>query len=151
MDRVVDDDGTHDLYDLRGLVQTQTVAGEGTYTYGYDAVGGNTSLTFLDGHTRIQIWDAEGRLTSRCYEYSPPNQTRCYTATYDPAGNPLTLTDPDGRSWDRIPGGKAWRGSDGSECIYDKFGNIELGEETFNYGPNLSHSSTRSTTSSPLY
>ena len=97
VDRVVDDDGTHDfLYDLRGLVQTQTVAGEGTYTYGYDAVGRNTSLTFPDGHTRIQIWDAEGRLTSRCYEYSPPSQTRCYTATYDPAGNPLTLTDPEG-------------------------------------------------------
>jgi YD repeat-containing protein len=94
---VVDEDGTHDfLYDLRGLVQTQTVTGEGTYTYGYDAVGRNTSLAFPDGHTRIQGWDAEGRLMSRCYQYSDPSKTRCYGATYDAAGNPLTLTDPEG-------------------------------------------------------
>jgi len=41
----------------------------------------------------------------------------------------------DGRTWSRIPGGKAWRGSDGSECIYDERGNLELGNETYNYGP----------------
>ena len=59
-------------------------------------MGRNTSLTFPDGHTRVQEWDAEGRIKSRCYQYSDPSKTRCYTAVYDAVGNPKTLTDPEG-------------------------------------------------------
>ena len=92
-------DGTHDFtYDARGLMATRTVAGEGTYVYAYDAVGRNTRITFPDGHERVQVFDDLGRITSRCYDYSavPGAATRCYTAMYDPVGNPVRMTDPEG-------------------------------------------------------
>ncbi len=96
---VVDADGTHTFaYDARGQVQTLTIQGEGTYTFGYDAVGRNNTLVYPDGHERVQSYDHEGRLYSRCYNY--PNDggaaNRCYTAQYDPVGNPTTMTDPEG-------------------------------------------------------
>ena len=50
---------------------------------------------YPDGHTRTQAYDDLGRITSRCYEYSGPT-TRCYTASYDAVGNPVTMSDPDG-------------------------------------------------------
>jgi len=80
---------------------TVTAAGtggavEGTYQYGYDAVGRDTSLTYPDGHVRVQQYDHLGRLTSRCYNYGTSSLNRCYTAAYDAVGNPTTLTDPKG-------------------------------------------------------
>jgi len=51
---------------------------------------------------------------------------------YCPSRTPTEC--PDGRTWERIPFGKAWRGSDGSECMYDRSGDLALGGETFNYG-----------------
>jgi len=89
--------GSHDFtYDARGLVATQTDFG-GTYRYRYDAVGRNTRLEFPDGHVRVQVYDDLGRITSRCYEYpADPALTRCYGAAYDPVGNPLRLSDPEG-------------------------------------------------------
>ncbi len=56
-------------YDARGQVATRQVAG-GTYTYQYDVMGRSYVLTYPDGHTRTQLYDGEGRLTSRCYAYS---------------------------------------------------------------------------------
>lgn len=92
-----DADGEHDyVYDTRGLLLTITIPGEGAYTFGYDALGRNTQLTFPDGHVRVQAYDNEGRITSRCYEYTGGLETRCYTASYDPAGNPVQMTDPEG-------------------------------------------------------
>ena len=71
LERLVNPDGTHDFtYDSRGLMQTQSVLGEGTYTYGYDEMGRNSFLEYPDGHTRAQVFDDLGRITSRCYEYS---------------------------------------------------------------------------------
>jgi RHS repeat-associated protein len=96
MSRLVNPDGTHDFtYDSRGQMQTQVVSGEGTYAYGYDVMGRPSSLTYPDGHTRTQVYDDLGRITSRCYGYSGPT-TRCYTASYDAVGNPVTMSDPDG-------------------------------------------------------
>ena len=93
---VVNPDGTHDFtYDSRGLLATQVVRDEGTYAYGYDAMRRPSSLTYPDGHTRTQLYDELGRLTSRCYEY-PGSIKRCYTAEYDAVGNPTRMTDPDG-------------------------------------------------------
>jgi RHS repeat-associated protein len=105
---------TRDIsYDERGLVRgaslsfpsnygDHTVSGhtieEGQFRYEYDSAGRNHRLEFPDGHVRIQQWDLLGRLTSRCYNYAPPNASRCYTATYDAVGNPKVLTDPEGRS-----------------------------------------------------
>lgn len=84
-------------YDARGLLATQS-SFEGLYTYGYDEVGRNTLLVFPDGHERRQVWDDVGRLTSRCYVYpDAPSLTRCYGASYDAVGNPVELTDPEGR------------------------------------------------------
>ncbi len=60
----------------------------------YDAVGRSSLLTYPDGHTRAQTYDPEGRIASRCYQYT--TTTRCYGATYDAAGNPTTLSDPEG-------------------------------------------------------
>jgi YD repeat-containing protein len=92
-----DADGEHDyVYDARGLLETITIPGEGVYTFGYDQLGRNTQLTFPDGHVRVQQYDQEGRITSRCYEYTGSLETRCYTASYDPVGNPVTMTDPEG-------------------------------------------------------
>jgi RHS repeat-associated protein len=48
-----------------------------------------------DGHTRTQLYDELGRITSRCYGYSL-GTTRCYTAQYDAVGNPIRMGDPDG-------------------------------------------------------
>jgi RHS repeat-associated protein len=98
---LTDADGEHDVtYDARGFVHTITVTHggtlEGTYTLGYDASGRNTSLQYPDGHQRIQQFDNEGRITSRCYQYTNASQDRCYTAVFDPAGNPTTMTDPGG-------------------------------------------------------
>jgi RHS repeat-associated protein len=94
--RLVNPDGTHDFtYDSRGQMATQAVSGEGTYAYGYDVMGRPSSLTYPDGHTRTQVYDDLGRITSRCYGYSGPT-TRCYTASYDAVGNPVTMSDPDG-------------------------------------------------------
>ncbi len=93
--RFINADGTHDItYDTRGLVHTVTVQGEGVYTFEYDAVGRSSLLTYPDGHTRAQTYDPEGRIASRCYQYT--TTTRCYGATYDAAGNPTTLSDPEG-------------------------------------------------------
>jgi YD repeat-containing protein len=95
MGRMVNADGIHDFtYDARGMMETQTVAGEGTYRYGYDEVGRPTSLTYPDGHQRIQRYDDLGRLVSRCYVYA--GAERCYTATFDAVGNPVRMADPDG-------------------------------------------------------
>jgi YD repeat-containing protein len=82
-------------YDGRGLVATRTVP-SGTYSYQYDPLGRNTQMTYPDGHTRVQLYDGEGRITSRCYDYGDAGAGSCYTASYDPVGNPTTMTDPDG-------------------------------------------------------
>ncbi len=94
---VTDASGTRTFtYDSRGNVQT-LAADEGTYTFGYDAVGRNTHILYPDGHTRAQTWDAEGRLLLRCYGgYGGGLPDRCYGASYDAAGNPKTLSDPEG-------------------------------------------------------
>ena len=96
MARIVGPDGTRDFtYDSRGLMETQAVLGEGTYHYGYDVMGRPGSLTYPDGHVRMQVYDDLGRLTSRCYAYSGPTE-RCYTAQYDAVGNPVRMADPEG-------------------------------------------------------
>ena len=66
---------------------------EGTFSYEYDAAGRNTRLVYPDTHERLQTWDALGRLVERCYVYGAVS--RCYGATYDGEGNPVTLTDPE--------------------------------------------------------
>ena len=86
----------HDFtYEARGLLATQHDF-DGTYRYAYDEVGRNTRLQFPDGHTRVQVHDDLGRVTSRCYEYADPSLNRCYRAQYDAVGNPLRLSDPEG-------------------------------------------------------
>ena len=91
--QIVNADGTHDLtYDARGLLRQISIPAEGTYVFDYDALGRNSKLTYPDGHTREQLYDNEGRITSRCYRASGLPD-RCYTATYDPVGNPRTMTD----------------------------------------------------------
>lgn len=90
-----DGDGIHDVFfdNTRGLVWKITVQGsEGSYLFEYDTVGRNTKITYPGGLVRTQVYDHQGRITSRCYTQGA---SRCYTATYDAVGNPLTLTDPD--------------------------------------------------------
>ncbi|MEO6600937.1 MAG: hypothetical protein ABIQ16_13745, partial [Polyangiaceae bacterium] len=84
-------------YDDRGLVSTRTGGTALQNSYGYDQVGRNVSLVYGDGHQRTQIFDALGRLTSRCYTYTDGTAEHCYTAKYDAAGNPKVLKDPDMR------------------------------------------------------
>ena len=94
---VTDGDGVHTLsYDERGLLETLTVANEGAYIFGYDALKRNNSLTYPDGHKRTQSYDPEGRLNSRCYVYTNGAPSRCYSVVYDADGNPSTMTDPEG-------------------------------------------------------
>lgn len=95
---VTNGDGTHTIsYDARGLPETMVVSSEGTYRYVHDALGRNTRLTYPDLHTREQVYDAQGRIRSRCYKYpGAAAPDRCYTATYDGAGNPVTMVDPEG-------------------------------------------------------
>ena len=87
-------------YDGRGLVQNiaVTLGDGGTESWGftYDSAGRSLNVTYPDGHVRAQVYDAEGRLSSRCYKYG--SQSFCYTATYDAVGNPLTTSDPYGGS-----------------------------------------------------
>ncbi|HET8763274.1 MAG TPA: hypothetical protein VFM12_07640, partial [Gemmatimonadales bacterium] len=92
-------------YDARGLrstvalsFQAASTITEGNFSYDYDELGRNVYLQFPDGHVRRQVFDALGRLISRCYEYGGSLGTRCYTAEYDPVGNPIVLTDPEGTS-----------------------------------------------------
>jgi RHS repeat-associated protein len=82
-------------YDARGLLATQTDF-DGTYRYAYDELGRSKRLEFPDGDARVQIYDEVGRIISRCYEYADPSLSRCYGAQYDPVGNPVRLTDPEG-------------------------------------------------------
>ncbi|HET7539731.1 MAG TPA: hypothetical protein VFK05_07660, partial [Polyangiaceae bacterium] len=86
-------------YDTRGLVSIRSIplasdTASGTIQYGYDRVGRNVLLVFPDGHQRVQTFDALGRLTSRCYQYTDGTPDHCYTAQYDRIGNPTVLTDP---------------------------------------------------------
>ena len=90
----LDPEGTY-TYDARGLVATRVVA-SGTYTFQYDQLGRNNILTYPDGHQRVQQYDSEGRIISRCYNYTGGPASRCYGATYDPVGNPVQMTDPEG-------------------------------------------------------
>ena len=93
----IDADGEHDYsYDTRGLLSSIAIPGEGTYSFTYDSLERNETLTYPDGHQRVQMYDNEGRLVSRCYEYTGGLESRCYTASYDPVGNPVTMTDPEG-------------------------------------------------------
>ena len=83
-------------YDARGQLATQTVR-EGVYAYAYDELGRSTRIDFPDGHQRVQIFDDLGRITSRCYHYpSDGSLDRCYSASYDAVGNPVSLSDPEG-------------------------------------------------------
>ncbi len=123
---------------------------EGTFSYdGYDAMGRNTHLVYPDGHIRRQTWDELGRLTSRCYDYAAG--TRCYTAQYDPAGNPIVLTDPE-RSCniayddlDRITDVSCDDGSDGG-YTYNALGALseDAGETLEATRPRLDGSGTAS-------
>ena len=90
-------EGAHSFtYDARGLLATM-VAPEGTYSYEHDAAGRNRLLVFPDGHQREQAFDAQGRITSRCYRYpGQPAFDRCYTSEYDATGNPVRMVDPEG-------------------------------------------------------
>ena len=93
----IDGDGEHDYsYDSRGLLLSIEIPGEGTYSFTYDSLERNETLTYPDGHQRVQQYDYEGRLVSRCYEYTGGLESRCYTASYDAVGNPVTMTDPEG-------------------------------------------------------
>jgi YD repeat-containing protein len=87
-------------YDARGLVKSLlvTLPGGATELWGftYDNLGRSLEVTYPDGHVRAQVYDDEGRTTSRCYNYG--SQGYCYTASYDPDGNPLTTSDPYGGS-----------------------------------------------------
>lgn len=56
---------------------------------------------------------------NKCPQHEPTSQI-CYE---------------DGRSWNKDWWDNKWRGSDGSECIYDDNSNFKPGGETFNYGP----------------
>src|SRR6478736_3880494 len=85
-------------YDARGLTFIRSIPLTsntlGPIQYGYDPVGRNTTLLFPDGHQRVQIFDALGRLKSRCYQYTDGTPDHCYTTEYDKVGNPHVLTDP---------------------------------------------------------
>ena len=140
-------DGVHDLtYDARGLLATQTIADEGTYSYGYDEVGRNTSITFPDGHVRRQTYDSLGRITSRCYEYAAASLTRCYGADYDPVGNPTRLSSPEGDDvmtydpLDRVT--QVTRGSPGANAV-EAYDFNRLGALKLNAGVALDHQRPR--------
>ena len=107
--RVTNADGVHDFtYDARGLLATQTIAGEGVYAYGYDALGRSTTLTYPDGHVRHQVFDDLGRVTSRCYAYpGDPSLNRCYGAQYDAVGNPMRAAPT--RPFPRRSAERRWR------------------------------------------
>jgi RHS repeat-associated protein len=91
-------DGTKSFtYDARGLLQTMSVTlGSSVehWSFDYDPVGRSAHVVYPDGHVREQLYTPEGRIRSRCYQYG--STSYCYTATYDGAGNPLTMTDPYG-------------------------------------------------------
>ncbi len=91
-------DGTKSLtYDARGLLQAMTVTlGSGVehWTFDYDPMGRSAHVAYPDGHVRVQQYDDQGRLSSRCYQYG--SESYCYAATYDGVGNPITMTDPYG-------------------------------------------------------
>jgi RHS repeat-associated protein len=57
-------------------------------------MGRSAHVVYPDGHVRVQQYEHQGRIKSRCYQYG--SQSYCYTASYDGAGNPVTLTDPYG-------------------------------------------------------
>jgi YD repeat-containing protein len=121
-------------YDARGLVDTMTLTfrplapqnttlqTEGVFEFEYDEVARNTLLVYPDGHRRVQQWDQLGRLTSRCYEYPGVASTRCYTATYDAVGNPITLGDPERNCtavYDNLDRLRSLTCSDGTSESYD--------------------------------
>ncbi len=134
-------------YDSRGLLTSRTlvfnrgtevdphVESVGTFTYDtYDELGRNTLLTYPDGHTRTQVWDELGRLTSRCYAYPGVGPTRCYTAQYDEVGNPIFLGDPEQNctvAYDVLDRVKTVACSDGVTENYDY---NELGALSLNAG-----------------
>jgi RHS repeat-associated protein len=147
--RVTNADGIHAFtYDARGLVATQTVAGEGTYTYGYDKLGRSASIGYPDGHMRHQVFDELGRITSRCYEYPSDNSLkRCYGAEYDAVGNPTRLTSPESDdrmvydALDRLT--KVTRQGSGAASIVETYDFNALGALKVNDGVILDHQRPR--------
>jgi YD repeat-containing protein len=87
-------------YDSRGLLHSISVTLPGgateSWTFTYDTDGRSLDVTYPDGHERQQLYDSEGRITSRCYAYG--SQSYCYTASYDGVGNPVSTADPYGGS-----------------------------------------------------
>jgi len=87
-------------YDARGLLHSIAVTlpdgGTENWTFTYDTDGRSFDVTYPDGHVREQLYDSEGRVTSRCYKYG--SQSYCYTASYDAVGNPVSTDDPYGGS-----------------------------------------------------
>ena len=146
--QVVNIDGDHNFtYDERGLVKTQTILGEGTYSYQYDEMGRNSLLEFPDGHVRRQQYDLLGRINQRCYEYANTTLNRCYGAEYDAEGNPVKLTDPEGEdrieydALDRIA--KVTRVNNGVDGKVDTYAYNALGALKTNAGIALDHQRPR--------
>jgi RHS repeat-associated protein len=125
---------------------TQVVSGEGTYAYGYDVMGRPSSLTYPDGHTRTQLYDDLGRITSRCYTYAGAVE-RCYTAQYDAVGNPTRMVDPDGAdvfaydALDRLT--KVTREVGGAAVSVEDYAYNALGALKLNAGVALDHQRPR--------
>ena len=63
-------------------------------SFGYNALGQNTTHTNSEGNTYAMAYDALGRMTSATNALG----VQVFTATYDPSGNLLTRADAEGNT-----------------------------------------------------
>jgi RHS repeat-associated protein len=139
--------GRHEFtYDARGQLATLK-AFEGTYAFTYDEMGRNKRIDYPDGHARVQEFDELGRIKSRCYTYGGASEDHCYSADYDPVGNPVRLVDPDGEdvfeydALDRLK--KVTRNVGGSPIAVENYDYNALGALSVNQGAAVDHQRPR--------
>jgi RHS repeat-associated protein len=84
------------VYSAAGDLKSETPPGLAATTWLYDAAGRRSTMTYADGAQVVYSYDAAGRMTAEKITPSGGSQATAAGFTYNPDGQLLTSTLPDG-------------------------------------------------------